>query len=61
MIANVATARKLAVLYYNLMKEGMRFVEQGYEKYEVHYKEQMMKYLKKKAKQFGCILQPLTE
>lgn len=61
MIANVATARKLAVLYYNLMKEGMRFVEQGYEKYEVQYKEQMMKYLKKKAKQFGCILQPLTE
>lgn len=52
-VANKATARKIAVLYYRLMKYGFDYVEQGLEAYENKYKEKMISNLKKKAKQYG--------
>lgn len=57
-VANKATARKIAVLYYRLMKFGFDYVEQGLEEYEKKYKEKMLKSLVKKARQFGMELVP---
>lgn len=57
-IANKATARKIAVLYYRLMKYGFDYVEDGLEEYERKYKEKMLKSLAKKARQFGMELIP---
>jgi transposase len=51
-----ATARKIAVYYYNLMTKGLPFVEEGIKRYEERYKSQQKRYLEKKAKEFGLIL-----
>lgn len=56
--ANKATARKIAVLYYRLMKYGFEYVEQGLEEYEKKYKENMLKSLIRKARQLGMELVP---
>lgn len=56
--ANKATARKLAVLYYNCMTKGFDYVEQGLIQYEKMFKEKMIKSLSKKAKVLGYSLIP---
>ena len=57
-VANKATARKIAVLYYRLLKFGFDYVEQGLEEYERKYKEKMLKSLTQKARQMGMELVP---
>ena len=57
-VANKATARKIAVLYYRLMKFGFEYVEQGLQEYEKIYRERMIRSLTKKAKQFGMQIIP---
>ena len=52
-VAIKATARKLAILYYKLMRNGFDYVEQGLAKYEEMYREKMLKSLTKKAGNFG--------
>ncbi len=52
-IAVMATARKLAVQYYNLIKHGLHFVEQGIQKYEEQQKLRLEKFLFKKAQELG--------
>jgi transposase len=59
-VANVATARKLAVLYYNTLRYGLSFVEQGLQAYEQHYREQSVRRLQAAARKFGLALTPLT-
>ncbi|MGH8323017.1 MAG: IS110 family transposase [Steroidobacteraceae bacterium] len=59
-VANVATARKLAVLYYNTLRYGLGFVEQGLEAYEQHYRAQSLRRLRATARQFGMVLMPLA-
>ncbi len=59
MIAMKATARKLAVLYYNITVYGVAYVEQGLERYELKYKEQQIKRLQKQAKKLGLQLSAL--
>lgn len=59
-IAVVATARKLAVLYYNLMRHGKSYVEKGLADYEKTYQHKILSNLKKRAKSLGFDLQPLT-
>lgn len=54
--ANKATARKLAVLYYNYMTRGMEYVETGLKGYEERYKNIMIGNLTKKAKELGFVL-----
>jgi transposase len=54
--ANKATARKIAVYYYNLMTRGFSFVEEGLKRYEERYKEQQLKSLQKRAKEMGLQL-----
>jgi transposase len=57
-VAIVATARKLAVLYYNLMRHGRAYVEQGLEKHEKAYEQSQLKRLQKQATRFGFYLTP---
>lgn len=56
MIAIKATARKIAVYFYNLLTKGIQFVEEGIRRYEKRYTEQQEKYLKRKASEMGYIL-----
>ena len=60
MIAIKATARKLAVMFYNLLTKGLDYVEQGVKKYEEHYKTQMTKFLQKKAAELGYAMVDIT-
>lgn len=60
-IANMATARKLAVQVYNLLKHGYEFVEQGVENYNNQLKVRQEKHLKKLADKLGYILSPNPE
>lgn len=53
-----ATARKIAVIFYNVMTKGIDFVEEGIKQYEQKIKERQMKYLQKQAKRFGLALTP---
>jgi len=48
-----ATARKLAVLFYRLMRYGWDYVEQGVEAYEAQQRAQQVKWLKKRAHALG--------
>lgn len=60
MIAIKATARKLAVMFYNLLTKGLDYVEQGVKKYEEQYRTQMTKFLQKKAAEFGYAMVAVT-
>ncbi|RDD34682.1 Transposase IS116/IS110/IS902 family protein [Wolbachia endosymbiont of Cylisticus convexus] len=54
--AITATARKLACIFYNMLKYGQEYVEKGIDYYEKLYQDRMMKNLSKKAREFGYIL-----
>ena len=56
-----ATARKIAVIFYNVMTKGIEFAEEGIKQYEQKIKERQMKYLQKQAKRFGMLLTPQLE
>jgi transposase len=60
-VANTATARKLAEMYYRLMTKGVDYVEEGLEKYEAHYRDQSIKRLHKLAKKFGFTITEIAE
>ena len=51
--AITATARKIACLFYRLLKYGKDYVEQGIESYEKKYKANLVGKLEKLAKQLG--------
>ena len=55
-IATKATARKIAVLYYNTMKHGIEYVEEGLKMYDEKYRERQIKYITKKAQELGLEL-----
>ena len=57
-VAIKATARKIAVLYYNAMTKGIQYVEDGLILYQQKFKEQQNKRLHKQAKHFGLQLIP---
>lgn len=54
--AIVATARKIAVIYYNMLKYGQSYYDYGCEYYEQKYRERNIKYLRRKAKELGLEL-----
>jgi transposase len=56
LIAIKATARKIAVLYYNTMTKGTEFVEHGLITYQQKFKEQQIKRLQKQAEHLGLQL-----
>mgnify|MGYP001806335305 CR=1 FL=1 len=53
MVAIKATARKIAVYFYNLMTKGIAFVEEGIKRYEARYLQQQEKFLLHKASEMG--------
>ena len=59
-VAMVATARKLAVLYYRAMTRGLEYVERGLEQYEAAYRKQCERNLRKMAARMGFTVQPKT-
>ena len=59
-IANKATARKIAVLYYRVLTKGIEFVEQGLIAYQQKFKEQQIKRVQKQAERLGLKLMPVT-
>jgi hypothetical protein len=54
--AITAMARKLACLYYRLIKHGQQYVDKGTEYYESRYREQQIRSLAKKAQKLGIQL-----
>lgn len=52
-VANVATARKIAIRFYNLIQFGTQFVEQGIEQYQNKLKERLLKNTQRTAKILG--------
>jgi hypothetical protein len=50
--AITATARKLACIFYSMLKYGQEYVKKGIDYYEKLYKERVMKNLSKKASEF---------
>lgn len=54
--AIVATARKLAVIFYRMMKFKLNYQDIGAEQYEMKYRADQIKYLQKRAKALGLTL-----
>jgi transposase len=58
--AVTATARKIAVLFYNALRHGMDYADPGASYYEVRYRERVIDNLHRRAKAFGFVLQTTT-
>jgi len=54
--AITAMARKLACLFYRLIKHGQQYVDKGTEYYEARYREQQIRSLVKRAQKLGLQL-----
>jgi transposase len=52
--AVTATARKIAILFYNAMRFGMNYSDPGADQYEQKYRERVIKQLHRRAAEFGC-------
>jgi hypothetical protein len=55
--AVTATARKIAVLFYNALRHGMSYADPGATYYEDRYKQRVLANLQRRAKSFGLVLQ----
>ncbi|HVO22440.1 MAG TPA: IS110 family transposase [Candidatus Margulisiibacteriota bacterium] len=55
-VANIAAARKIAVLFYNTLRYGLQYVEQGLQRYEETYRQQCLRRLERNARQLGFTL-----
>jgi len=51
--AVTATARKIAILFYNAMRFGMNYSDPGADHYEQKYRERVIKQLHRSAAEFG--------
>jgi len=56
--AVTATARKIAVLFYNTLRHGMAYADPGASYYEERYKQRVLTNLHRRAKALGLVLQP---
>jgi len=56
--AVTATARKIAVLFYNTLRHGMAYADPGASYYEERYKRRVLTNLHRRAKALGLVLQP---
>jgi len=54
--AVTATARKLAVLFYNALRFGMAYVDPGEDHYEQHFQQRVIHQLQRRARQMGFVL-----
>lgn len=51
--AITAVAHKLAVIFFNMLKNGTEYIESGQDYYEEQYKDRILKNLRNKAKSLG--------
>jgi transposase len=58
-VAIKATARKVAVIFWNMMTKKTEFETHSQEEYETKYKDRQLKNLEKMAKKLGMILQKI--
>jgi transposase len=54
--AVTATARKLAILFYNALRHGMTYVDPGVSAYEERYRQRVIHNLQRRAKSLGFTL-----
>jgi hypothetical protein len=59
--AVTATARKIAVLFYNAVQHGMEYVDPGASSYETRYRARVIDNLDRRAKAFGFVLEVLRD
>jgi transposase len=57
--AVTATARKIAVLFYNTIRHGMRYKDPGADHYEQQYRGRVLANLHRRAKSLGYVLQAI--
>ena len=57
--AVTATARKIAVLFYNTLRHGMSYRDPGAEHYEQQYRSRVLANLQRRAKSLGFVLQAI--
>ena len=55
--AVTATARKIAVLFYNTLRHGMTYRDPGADHYEEQYRSRVLANLKRRARSLGFVLQ----
>lgn len=55
--AVTATARKIAVLFYNTLRHGMAYSDPGASYYEARYRQRVLNNLRRRAAAFGFVLQ----
>ena len=60
-VAIVATARKLAVLYWRALTKGLAYAEAGLAEYERQQQQQQERYVRKLATKLGFTLQPSVQ
>ena len=51
-----ATARKIAVLFYNMLRHGMSYADPGATYYEERYRQRVLGNLQRRAKSLGYVL-----
>ena len=54
-----ATARKIAVLFYNTLRHGMNYKDPGANHYEQQYRSRVFANLQRRAKSLGFLLQAI--
>ena len=59
-IALVATARKMAVFFYNALKHGKTFLDMGLAQYQHRFRDQQIRRLHRQAAALGCHLVPMN-
>lgn len=59
--AVTATARKIAIMFYNVLRFGMDYQDPGADVYEERYRERVLSNLMRRARQFGFELTPTPE
>lgn len=59
--AVTATARKIAVLFYNALRHGMAYVDPGASYYEDRYRQRVVSNLRRRAVALGMVLQEGSE
>ena len=59
--AVTATARKIAILFYNTLRHGMAYRDRGADHYEEQYRIRVLANLKRRAKSLGYVLQAVPD
>lgn len=56
-----ATARKIAILFYNAIRHGMAYQDQGAAAYDERHRQRVLSNLQRRAKTLGYALAPMPQ